>query len=95
MEPRFRTRKGDGGVPHFTMQMFRPFPSELKTKRMDDNAYTINEQGVTLVPLEVKVLEDGEVYIRAKDPDYAHRTGRSSEILGSRYIHNSIKGIQP
>lgn len=44
---------------------------ELKTKRMDDNAYTINEQGVTLVPLEVKVLEDGEVYIRAKDPDYA------------------------
>jgi hypothetical protein len=44
---------------------------ELKTKPMGDNAYTINEQGVTIVPLEVKVLEDGDIYIRVKDPDYA------------------------
>ena len=32
---------------------------------------TFNEQGVTIVPLEVRILDDGDVYIRAKDPDYA------------------------
>ncbi len=37
-----------------------------------DNAYTINEQGVTIVPLDVRVLENGEIYIRAKDPAYAN-----------------------
>ncbi len=44
---------------------------QLRTADMSDNAYTINPQGVTLVPLDVKLLEDGAVYIRAKDPDYA------------------------
>lgn len=44
---------------------------EIKTKDMSDTAYTINEQGVTIVPLEVKTLDDGTLYIRAKDPDYA------------------------
>ena len=34
-------------------------------------AHTINEQGVTLVPLDVRVLAHGEIYIRAKDPRYA------------------------
>jgi len=36
-----------------------------------DNAHTINEQGVTIVPLDVRVLNNGEIYIRAKDPAYA------------------------
>ena len=36
-----------------------------------ENAHTINEQGVTIVPLEVRVLEDGDIFIRAKDPAYA------------------------
>jgi hypothetical protein len=44
---------------------------DLKAKPMDDNAYTVNGQGVTIVPLEVKVLEGGDINIRAKDPDYA------------------------
>ena len=44
---------------------------QLRTADMSDNAYTINPQGVTLVPLDVKLLEDGAVYIRAKAPDYA------------------------
>jgi xylan 1,4-beta-xylosidase len=35
-------------------------------------AQTINQRGVTIVPLDVKVLEDGEIYIRAKDPVYAN-----------------------
>lgn len=35
-----------------------------------DDANTINEQGTTIVPLEVRVLENGEIFIRAKDPAY-------------------------
>jgi len=45
---------------------------QARTKPVGDNAYTINEQGVTIVPLDVKVLEDGRIRIRAKDPDYAN-----------------------
>jgi hypothetical protein len=44
----------------------------IRTRDLSENAQTINEQGVTIVPLEVKLLDDGEVYIRAKDPDYAN-----------------------
>ena len=43
---------------------------QIKTKPMGDNAYTINPQGVTIVPLDVRILGDGDVYIRAKDPDH-------------------------
>ncbi|WP_255501610.1 family 43 glycosylhydrolase [Olivibacter sp. SDN3] len=43
----------------------------IQTKDLSDNAYTINKQGVTLVPLEVKILDNGEIDIRAKDLDYA------------------------
>ena len=39
---------------------------------LGETAQTINEQGTTIVPLEVKILEDGDVYIRAKDPAYAN-----------------------
>ena len=46
--------------------------SEIETRDWSDNAYTINEQGVTIVPLEVKVRDDGAIHIRAKDPAYAH-----------------------
>ena len=43
----------------------------IVSRNIGDNAKTINEQGVTIVPLDVRVLDDGEVYIRAKDPAYA------------------------
>lgn len=46
--------------------------TEARTRDMSDNAYTINRQGVTIVPLDVKVRPDGSVYIHAKDPDYAY-----------------------
>ncbi|UCS91712.1 family 43 glycosylhydrolase [Echinicola marina] len=44
----------------------------IQNRNLGETAQTINEQGTTIVPLEVKVLEDGEIYIRAKDPDYAN-----------------------
>jgi len=36
------------------------------------NAQTINEQGVTIVPLNVTIDASGEVHVRAIDPDYAN-----------------------
>ncbi|KOH46081.1 family 43 glycosylhydrolase [Sunxiuqinia dokdonensis] len=48
-----------------------PLPSgEIQTRDLSETAQTINEQGVTFVPLEVKLV-GGELIIRAKDPDYA------------------------
>lgn len=49
-----------------------PVPREgIASRDLGENAQTINEQGVTIVPLDVRTLDDGEVYIRAKDPAYA------------------------
>ena len=49
-----------------------PISREDLTKRpLPDTAYTINKMGTTIVPLEVKIQKDGDIYIRAKDPDYA------------------------
>jgi len=50
-----------------------PLPREgIETRDLGDIAQTINEQGVTIVPLDVRVLDDGAIYIRAKDPTYAY-----------------------
>lgn len=42
----------------------------IQEKDLSENAQTINEQGTTIVPLEVRLLENGEVFIRAKDDRY-------------------------
>lgn len=42
----------------------------IRTRDLSQNAQTINEQGVTLVPLDVK-MDGNELIIRAIDPDYA------------------------
>jgi arylsulfatase len=42
----------------------------VETRDLGDNAYTINPQGVTIVPLTVETLPDGDLYIRASDPHY-------------------------
>lgn len=43
---------------------------EARGKHLGADAYTINEQGVTLVPMDVAV-RGAQVWIRAKDPDYS------------------------
>ena len=53
-------------------ETFRPLTEKgIETRDLSETAQTINEQGVTIVPLDVRVLDDGEVFIRAKDPAYA------------------------
>ncbi len=42
----------------------------IQTRDLSETALTINEQGTTIVPLEVKIQEDGDLFIRAKDPRY-------------------------
>ncbi len=50
-----------------------PLPRRgIRQRDLGENAQTINEQGVTIVPLDVRMLDDGEVHIRAKDPAYAN-----------------------
>ncbi|MEM9016911.1 MAG: family 43 glycosylhydrolase [Verrucomicrobiota bacterium] len=43
----------------------------VEERDLSDTAQTINQRGTTIVPMEVKLLEDGELLIRAKDPAYA------------------------
>ena len=43
----------------------------IQTRDLSETAQTINKQGTTIVPLEVKIMNDGDVFINAKDPRYA------------------------
>lgn len=43
----------------------------IQSSDLSDTAQTINHRGTTLVPLDVRLLENGELHIRAKDLDYA------------------------
>jgi arylsulfatase len=45
-------------------------PEQLATKDLSDNAYTINRQGLTIVPIEILTLE-GDISVKALDPAYA------------------------
>jgi hypothetical protein len=68
----FQDRDGKWWCTAFFNANVPPLPREGIEKRdLSDNAQTINEQGVTIVPLDVKILDDGNVSIRAKDPAYA------------------------
>ncbi|MEM9987293.1 MAG: beta-xylosidase, partial [Bacteroidota bacterium] len=45
-------------------------PDQAKNSDLSQTAYTINAQGLTLVPMEIKLVE-GQVIVRALDPAYA------------------------
>ncbi len=44
---------------------------EAKTLDVRHTAYTLNKQGLTLVPIEIQMI-DGKVKVWAKDPDYRY-----------------------
>ena len=68
----FQDREGKWWCTAFFNANLPPLPREgIEARDLGENAQTINEQGVTIVPLQVRVLEDGEVFIRAKDRAYA------------------------
>ncbi|MCG8526111.1 MAG: family 43 glycosylhydrolase [Opitutales bacterium] len=69
----FQTRDGKWWNTAFYNANVAPLSREgIQDRDLGETAQTINQRGVTIVPLVVKQLENGEVFIRAKDPDYAN-----------------------
>lgn len=67
----FQDKEGRWWCTAFYNANVPPLSKEgIQNKDLSETAQTINEQGVTIVPLEVKIMKDGDVFIRAKDPDY-------------------------
>lgn len=68
----FQTRDGQWWCTAFFNANVPPLPREgIAGRDLSENAQTINQRGTTIVPLDVKELPDGEIYIRALDPAYA------------------------
>lgn len=44
----------------------------IRARDLGHTAQTINQRGTMLVPLDVRLLDSGELFIRAKDGDYAN-----------------------
>ncbi|MGC6464351.1 MAG: sulfatase-like hydrolase/transferase [Akkermansiaceae bacterium] len=69
----FQTRDGKWWCTAFFNANVPPLSDEgIQTRDLSETAQTINHRGTTIVPLDVRVLKDGEIYIRAKDPRYAN-----------------------
>jgi arylsulfatase len=68
----FRDREDRWWCTAFYNANVPPVPREgIETRDLGETAQTINLRGTTLVPLDVRRLDSGEVWIRAKDPAYA------------------------
>ena len=68
----FQDKQGRWWCTAFFNANVPPVPKDgIESRDLRETAQTINQQGVTIVPLDVRVLESGEVKIRAKDPHYA------------------------
>lgn len=67
----FQTKDGNWWCTAFYNANVPPISRDgIETRDLSETAQTINQRGTTIVPLEVRILEDGDVYIRAKDPAY-------------------------
>jgi arylsulfatase len=68
----FQDKEGRWWCTAFYNANVPPLDSEgIQQRDLSETAQTINEQGTTIVPLDVKILENGDVYVRAKDDKYA------------------------
>ncbi|MBT28795.1 MAG: beta-xylosidase [Thalassobius sp.] len=68
----FQTRDGKWWCTAFFNGDIPPVDRDgVESKDLSETAQTINQRGTTIVPLDVKVLKNGEIYIRAIDPAYA------------------------
>lgn len=67
----FQDREGRWWCTAFFNGNVPPLKADgIQTKDLGETAQTINQLGTTIVPLDVRILPDGDVYIRAKDPRY-------------------------
>jgi arylsulfatase len=68
----FQTRDGKWWCTAFFNANVPPLACEgIEQRDLSQDAQTINQRGTTIVPLEMKIQADGDIYIRAKDPAYA------------------------
>lgn len=68
----FRAKDGKWWCTAFFNANVPPIGNEnVATRDLSETAHSLNEQGTTIVPLEVRILDDGQIHIRAKDPAYA------------------------
>jgi len=68
----FQTLDGKWWCTAFYNGNVPPLPrAGIRTRDLSGDAQTINQRGTTIVPLEVRTLENGDIYLRALDPDYA------------------------
>ncbi len=69
----FQTRDGKWWCTAFFNGNVPPLPRKgIETRDLSENAQTINQRGTTIVPLDVRTLDNGDAYIRAIDPAYAN-----------------------
>ncbi len=67
----FRDDRGRWWCTAFYNANVPPVAAEgIETRDLSATAQTINRRGTTLVPLDVRLLADGSLHIRAKDPAY-------------------------
>ncbi len=75
----FQTRDGKWWCTAFFNANVPPLArTGIEARDLSETAQTINQRGTTIVPLEVKTLPGGEVYIRAKD--FAYSTPGPDEV---------------
>jgi beta-galactosidase len=69
----FQTRDGKWWCTAFFNANVPPLSRKgIRTRDLSKTAQTINRRGTTIVPLKVRLLKNGEIFIRAIDPDYAN-----------------------
>jgi len=67
----FQDKQGRWWCTAFYNGNVLPVPRKgIETRDLGVTAQTINQRGTTIVPLEVKIQQDGDIYIRAKDSAY-------------------------
>ena len=68
----FQDKEGRWWCTAFFNGNVPPLPGEgIQQRDLSETAQTINESGTTIVPLDVRILGNGDVYVRAIDPRYA------------------------
>ncbi len=68
----FQDKQGRWWCTAFFNANVPPLPRDrIETRDLSATAQTINQRGTTIVPLDVRVTNEGDVFVRAKDPAYA------------------------
>lgn len=67
----FRDKNGNWWCTAFYNGNVPPLETKgIETRDLSEDAQTINERGTTIVPLDVRIMSDGDIYIATKDKRY-------------------------